>query len=186
MTSGPRIPLPEPGSLDAEQRAVHDAIAAGPRGRVRGPTQIWLHSPRLADRAQRLGEFLRWETVFEPRLAELAILATARHCTAHYVWFNHRGPALAAGLAAETVEAIAQRRRPAFAREDEAAVHAFVTETLEHHRIADATLARVTALFGPRGAVELGALVGYYVMGIIALETARPPLPDGSHACLPE
>lgn len=181
-----RIPLPTPESLDAEQRAVHDAIASGPRGRVRGPTQIWLHSPELADRAQRLGETLRWGTVFEERLSKLAILVTARHVTAHYVWRNHAPAALEAGLSAAVIDAIRDRRTPLFEREDEAAVYAFATSILERHRVDDDTLGRVTDLFGARGAVELGALIGYYHMGAIALELARPPLVGGGDSDLPE
>jgi 4-carboxymuconolactone decarboxylase len=184
--SSRRIPLPTPETLDAEQRAVHDAIAAGPRGRVRGPTQIWLYSPELADRAQRLGETLRWGTVFEERLSKLAILVTARHVTAHYVWRNHSPTAVDCGLSAAVVDAIRHRRTPDFERADEAAVYAFATQILERHRVDDNTLGRVTALFGARGAVELGALIGYYHMGAIALELARPPLVGGGVSDLPE
>ncbi len=47
----PRVPDLDLDALDAEQRRVHDAIVAGPRGGVHGPLRVWLHSPGLADRA---------------------------------------------------------------------------------------------------------------------------------------
>ena len=84
-----RIALPDPELLSAAQQAVYDAIKSGPRGVVRGPALIWLHSPEYAARVQRVGEFLRWDTVLGQRLSELAILITARHYNAHFIWFNH-------------------------------------------------------------------------------------------------
>jgi len=181
-----RITLLRPEDLDEAQAAVYRTVASGPRGAVRGPVALWLHSPELASRAQQLGEVLRWGTVFEPRLSELAILVTARHCTCHYVWFNHVKAAVEQGLAADVVEAIKVRRHPEFVRDDEAAVYDFVTEVLATYRIADATLERVKELFGERGAIELGSIVGHYQHGAITLAIAELDLPDGSKTCLPE
>ena len=55
---------------------------AGPRGGVRGPFNALLRSPVLADRVQKLGEFLRFESSIPARLNEFAILITARHWNA--------------------------------------------------------------------------------------------------------
>ena len=46
----------EPERMSEAQKRVHDAIAGGPRGGVRGPFGVLLRSPELADRVQRLGE----------------------------------------------------------------------------------------------------------------------------------
>ena len=73
-----RIPLPDSHRLSKEQQHVANEVAAGPRGEVRGPVRVWLYSPELAARAQKLGEFLRWDTVLAPRISELVILVTAR------------------------------------------------------------------------------------------------------------
>jgi 4-carboxymuconolactone decarboxylase len=181
-----RITLLQSEQLDADQARVYAEVVSGPRGVVRGPVLLWLHSPELASRAQRLGEFLRWGTVLEPRLSELAILVTARHSTCHYIWFNHVKLALENGLDAEVVNAIRERGTPRFAREDEAAVYDFASEVLTTHRISDATLERVKRLFGERGAIELGSIIGHYQHGAITLATAELALPDGSRACLPE
>src|SRR5512143_3074412 len=113
MPSG-RIPLPDLAHLNDEQKKVAYEVAAGPRGQVRGPVRVWLHSPELAGRAQKLGEFLRWSTILDARLSELVILVTARHYTCHYVWFNHVGLALKSGLSEQAVERIKNRREPSF------------------------------------------------------------------------
>ena len=50
----PRIHLPAPEELDAEQRAVYDRIVTGPRGRIQGPLRAALYNAELADRWQAL------------------------------------------------------------------------------------------------------------------------------------
>lgn len=180
-----RVPLPDLAHLTEAQQQVAKEVAAGPRGEVRGPVRVWLHSPDLANRAQKLGEFLRWGTVLEPRISELVILVTARHYTCHYIWFNHVGLALKGGLSEQAVERIKNRQEPSFDKPDEAAAYAFAREVLRDNAVSDATLEKVRALFGERGAVELGAIIGHYHSGAIALGLADIALPDGSKTCLP-
>ena len=115
------IPLPDLKRLDAEQQRVADEVASGPRKEVRGPMHVWLHSPELASRAQKLGEFLRWGTTLDARISELVILVTARHYDCRYMWNNHVGLALKAGLTQKAIDAIDAGRPPFFANADEAA-----------------------------------------------------------------
>ena len=69
-------------------------------------------SPVFAERAQKLGEFVRYETTLSPRLSELAILVIARHWTAQFEWSAHKAEALKAGLDPEIIEDLAKRRPP--------------------------------------------------------------------------
>lgn len=55
----PEIPLDK---MTAAQRTVADAIMSGPRGGMRGPFNTWLRSPELADRLQKVGEYVRYNT----------------------------------------------------------------------------------------------------------------------------
>lgn len=180
-----RLPLPDLAHLTEAQQKVADEVVAGPRGQVRGPVLVWLHSPELASNAQKLGEFLRWGTVLDARVSELVILVTARHYTCDYVWFNHVGLALKAGLSPDIAEQIKNHQEPIFDKADEAAAYAFVVETLRQHAISDATLSEVRRLFGDRGAVEIGAIIAHYHSGSIALSLANIDLPDGTKTCLP-
>lgn len=179
-----RIPLPDLQALSPEQQAVADEVASGPRKEVRGPVRAWLYSPEYASRAQRVGEFLRWGTSLDARISELAILLTARHYTCHYMWFNHEPLARAAGLSPEAVGAIKRNEEPRLERPDEAAAHGFVTETLRRHAVSEKTLTAAREQFGERGTIELGAIVGHYHCGAIALAICDVTLPDGSRACL--
>src|SRR5579862_7878312 len=104
----PRIKLPEPSEMSEAQRRVYDAAVAGRRGRAPMPLLAWLASPEFADRAQSLGEFLRYQTTLSPRLSELAILVVARFWTSHYEWFAHKKEALKAGLDEAVISDIAR------------------------------------------------------------------------------
>ena len=64
----PRIPELDEDQFDGRQRSIYAEILAS-RGHLGGPFKIWLYSPELADRAQRLGQFLRYDTNLEPRLS---------------------------------------------------------------------------------------------------------------------
>jgi 4-carboxymuconolactone decarboxylase len=174
-----RLPPVEPAKLTPEQRQVYDAIAAGPRAGVRGPFLALMHLPELADRIQHLGEYLRFKTSFQPRLSEFAILLTARHYTCQYEWQAHEPHARTGGLAHGIIDAIKERRRPEAMQADETAVFEFTTELLRNGKVADAVYESTVKAFGTRGAIELGALIGYYIMIAMTLLAHDVPLPPG-------
>lgn len=174
-----RIPLPDPATMSPDQRAVYDTVVSGPRGAVIGPLRAALHSPELADRWQKLGEFLRYRTCLPKRLNELAILVTARRWNAELEWVVHAEAALTAGLAPAVVDAIRDGRPPGFSDPDEAEVYAFVREIQLSGRVGDAAYQAVRERWSERGVVELTALVGYYTMVAMTLNAHRIPLPDG-------
>tara|TARA_B100000614_G_scaffold178985_1_gene159816 strand:- start:668 stop:1219 length:552 start_codon:yes stop_codon:yes gene_type:complete len=161
------------------QKKVAEAITAGPRGAIVGPFNALLRSPELADRAQKLGEFLRYNTSFPPRLSELAILVTARYWTAQYEWWAHSRMAKEGGLAPDIIEAIKNRRRPDFANSDEEAVYDFASEIYQTHGVSDAAYGRVVELFGETGAAEIVGLCGYYALVSMTLNVFQVPVPPG-------
>lgn len=165
--------------LDAEQLRVYEAVVAGPRGGVRGPVPFWLKSPGLADPAQRLGAFLRFQSSLPAKLRELAILVTARATTAQYEWYMHRPLAEKAGLAPAVADAIAARAEPAFADEDEALTYALAASLSRTHGLDEALFRRGLGRFGERGMVELVGLVGYYTMVAMTLNAFGAALPEG-------
>ena len=56
-----RLPAIKQSQMDDRQKQVYDVIATGPRGNVRGPLAIWLHRVDLADKAQALGQYCRYQ-----------------------------------------------------------------------------------------------------------------------------
>jgi len=178
----PRITLPSPDSLDADQRRVYDKIVSGRRGRIQGPLRAALHNAELADRWQALGELLRYNTTLTPRQSELAILVTGRACQSPFEWYAHRLEAEKIGIEPQVIEAILGQSLPAGLSADDSAVVKFATELNRCNSVSDATYADALARFGERKLVELTALVGYYTMVAMTLNAHEIPLPEGVSA----
>ncbi len=178
-------PLTEDQMTD-EQREVAAAIASGPRGGLRGPFDPWLRSPVLADRAQRLGEFCRFNSSLAPHLSELAILLTGKHWHSQYEFFAHARLARQAGLPDETIEAVRTGRHPTLRDEQEEVIYDLVTEYLARHRVGEQTYKRALAALGERGLVDLIGVVGYYGLVSMTLNVFEVDLPVGEPLPLEE
>lgn len=172
-----RLEPVDPATLPPEGRAVYDNIANSPRGGVRGPFLALLHAPELCDRIQHLGAHLRYDTSFEPRLSEMAILIVARRFNCPYEWFAHEPHAQKGGLAQPVIEAIRERRRPDTLKSDETALYDFASELTSNNSISDITYQRALDAFGKRGVVELAGIIGYYMMIAMTLvaHDLQPP-----------
>ena len=160
----PRIALPTPDTMSAVQRQAYDAIVAGRRGRAPAPFLAWLHSPETASRAQKLGEFVRYETTLGPRLSELAILVVARWWSSEYEWAIHKSEALKAGVSERVIEDIDHQRPPAFERAEEQAVFDFAMSLCQTRWVPDANYRAAVAAIGEQGVVELVGVLGYYTL----------------------
>ena len=75
-----------------------------------GPSTVVLHSPGLARPWNEISEYLHRESIVEPQHAELAVCATARERDCGYVWNAHVPLARKAGIAAETIATVRERR----------------------------------------------------------------------------
>lgn len=175
----PRIPLPTPDTMDADQRRVHDNIVAGPRGKIQGPLRAALYNAELAERWSALGALLRYRTSLTPRQSELAILITGRHCNSPFEWYAHRLEAEKVGIEPAIIEALLVQREPADLSAEDLAVVRFAVELNACKSVSDKTYAVALERFGARTVVELTALVGYYTMVAMTLNTHEIPLPEG-------
>jgi len=156
-------------TMSAEQRRVLDAILSGPRGNLDGPFLAWVHSPELADHAQRLGAFCRYHTQLELRLSELAILLTAAWWQSQAEWQIHEPIARSSGLSDEVIEALRTQQLPVFSREDEAAVYHLGEELYRTRRVSTARYAEAVRVFGEAAVVELVGVFGYYALVAMTL-----------------
>lgn len=179
-------PLVESEMTEAQQKAARD-LASGQRGRLNpdGPNALLLRSPELMSRTQRVGEYLRYNSSLPLRLNEFAILVTACHWNAQMEWLAHHSLALKAGLSPEVAADLAQGKRPAGMKDDEAIIYQFCTELHETKRVSDATFKAMLDQFGERGVMDLIGLTGYYTMLAMVLNVAQQPLPGGVPPPLP-
>jgi 4-carboxymuconolactone decarboxylase len=166
--------------MTPDQRRVYDAIVSGPRGTLVGPLRAALHRPDLADKWQQLGAMLRYGTSLPPRLSELAILVTARHCHSQVEWYIHEQMAVKAGLEQEIIDDIRNYRRPHVEDVDVLAIYDYAEELNRRNTVSDDQHARIRERFGVVGVVELTALIGYYTMVAMTLNAHEIPLPEGA------
>ncbi len=174
----PRVPEVTPETANPEQRRVIESITGGPRGGLRGPFKVMLHSPKLADGVQSLGGFLRYGTLLEPRISELAIIITGRYLGARVEWVSHSKLAREGGLSEDVIQAILERRRPVFKNADEEAAYDLVTELHQHHQVSDVTFQKAVKHFDVQGTCELVGVAGYYTMVGMFLKTFQIEPPE--------
>lgn len=179
----PRIP---PEKMTEAQKKAAAELAAGPRGELRGPFIALLRSPGLMAPLQKVGEYLRFQSPLDRRLAEFATLIAARFWSQPYEWQAHYTHAMKAGLRPAIADALAEGRRPTGMAEDEEIVYELLTESLQNKSVSDATYARAVAKFGEAGVVDFIALAGYYLLLAMVLNMARKALPEGKEGMLPK
>jgi len=176
----PRINPPLETELDDAQKRVYEAITAGPRGEVVGPLGVWLWRPKLADRAQRLGEYARYNTCLAPRLSELAILVVARYWGSEFEWHAHKRIALDAGVDPQAVEAIRVGETPSLEAPDQAVLYEFCRTLLHERGVDDALYARTVEALGQAAVIDLVGILGYYSLISLTINAFRVPLPEGA------
>lgn len=178
---GKRISLPELEEMSADQKRVYDAVVAGPRGTIVGPLRAVIHSPELADRWQKLGEYVRYNTVIPEHLKELAILITARRWNSELEWTIHRPIAENSGLSKCTVDTLRTGLEPDLPAAEEREIYEFVRELQTTGRVSDSAYVPILERWGERGIVELTAVTGYYTMVAMMLNAHDIPLPEGTN-----
>jgi 4-carboxymuconolactone decarboxylase len=173
-------PLP-PEALDARQTAAAEVFFDTRKAAVAGPFAAMLRSPETMLRAAALGEHLRFHSAISGRLCELAILIIARRWSQDYEWSTHAPLALAAGIGADVVAAIAEGRRPAGMNAAEEAVYDFASELDRNRCVSDHTYARALREIGETGIIDLCAVNGYYTLLAMTMNAVRVAPPDTAH-----
>jgi 4-carboxymuconolactone decarboxylase len=165
-------------TLDTQQRAIYEDILLSRNGNIDGPFIPWLHSPVLADRAQKLGAFCRFDSSLPPRLSELAILITARHWRAEVEWLIHAPIAAEAGVCKQIIEALQEGQAPVFVEQDEALVYDLAIQLYDNKRVSTTTYDAAVAVLGESGVVDLVGILGYYALVAMTLNVFEIELSD--------
>lgn len=179
LRSAERVSLPEPHDLSPAQKRVYEDVVNGPRGTIVGPLRAVIHSPELADRWQRFGEFVRYRTIVPHLHKELAILLCARRWNSELEWAIHGRVAMDAGLDMSVLDDIRDGNVPHLDDPAAADVYDFTRELQIHGNVSERTYRAVKKRWGEQGVVELTAVIGYYTMVAMMLNTHQVPLPAG-------
>jgi alkylhydroperoxidase family enzyme len=183
-----RLPLWEPGTLDAAQSALYESIVDGPRatgpfsvvdprGRLLGPFNALLHAPSIGVAVERLGTALRFGGTLEPRTRELVICTVAAHWGSDYEWYAHSRVAREVGVSEAELQSVRERAiAPGLADAEEAALR-LATALLRDRRVGGDLYDAVVAHHGPAGLVEICTVVGYYQLlaGMLAAVDVGAP-----------
>lgn len=128
-----------------------------------------------------VGEYLRFDSVLDARIRELATCLAARHAGNQFEWTMHAPLAISADVAPE---ALRQGATPRPLAPDEEDAVDFARELLATHGVSDLAYRAALARWGERGIVELTALVGYFVAVSWLMNVARTPARAGLSAGL--
>lgn len=174
-----RISFPQPETMSLAQKEVYDAIISGPRGVLIGPLRAALHNPNLADRWQKLGQVLRFETTLPIYLNELAILMAARRWNSSLEWAIHARDGEKAGLSKEWISDIKIGELPDFSTDSDAKyVYEFSRQLLLQGNVEQSIYTVVMSRWGEVGVVELSSVIGYYSMVAMTLNVHHVPIPE--------
>jgi 4-carboxymuconolactone decarboxylase len=168
----------DPQTMTAAQRKAYDAIASGPRKDVPLPFLAMLDVPDLADAIQNVGARIRFSGALDPRLREVAILATAAAFGSGYEWDYHVPIGRDLGLGAAEIAAIRTGGRCDGPTED--AIVAVCRAAVRERRIPEEPLRILVGLIGRGAASEVIAIAGYYQMLALFLAAGAldHPLPS--------
>lgn len=160
-----RFPLLRREELNPRSQEIFDRLVGKDRDTApRGPVGMSLYSPELADPIQQLNTLLRMEGVLDRRLAEIVVTATGREMNSQYQWIVHGAAAEQAGARLEVLEAIRVDGSLSGLDDRDAVAIAFTRDLFREGTVRLETFAAAVDLFGDRGAVEIAALVGDYLM----------------------
>lgn len=181
-----RLPLVRRDDLDEDGKKIFDGAANDKRSLVglQGPGGIRLHNPLLTALSQPLNRYLRFEAGLDRRIAEVAILATARELDQHFEWSAHDGEARKVGVNSDIIDIIRFRRPVDGLGEEYAAMIRLVREAVGAHKVSPATFEEALKLFGRVPLLNYVSLIGNYMGTAVLLTVFDQQLPEDKKSAL--
>lgn len=147
--------------MTPEQQAGYRSLIET-RGRLPGPTKIYVHNPKLAKVIGPLGAHFRGGYSLSEREREIAVCVITSHWRSAYPTSAHERAAKAAGLPADRVEAILSGLPTAFDDPREQVIYEMAI-CLTHARwVSRGLFERAVAALGHVGITDAIVLMGSY------------------------
>jgi 4-carboxymuconolactone decarboxylase len=175
-----RMPLVKAEEMTLEQRKLAEAIAGKRSGVIRGPWAQIIRNPALARVAAAYGDYLRGETSVPVRLLMIAVLMTARHWKAEYMWAAQGPRARESGLTEGIIESLRKGERPAFEDVKDGAVYDLIAELYKYRQISDTTYTAAEKALGQTTLVELLNVAGFYTTLAMVIAATGVPTIEGA------
>jgi 4-carboxymuconolactone decarboxylase len=148
------------------------------RGRLPGPTKIWVHNPKLAKAAAPLGAHFRTGYSLSEREREIAVCIINSKWHSVYPTNAHERAGKAAGLPADKVEALLSGLPTSFTDTREQIVYEMATCLANSRWVAKGLYDRAVATLGDVGITDVICLMGYYTM--VSMTLAFYDVPAGA------
>jgi 4-carboxymuconolactone decarboxylase len=188
---GGRLPLMTPDRLTERQRTLYKTFAQAKRaeatrggyvattkdGGLIGPFNSYLFIPDIADGYIAWIEAQHAHLPFPPDVREAVILTIGAAWNAPFELYAHRAVARTAGMATETIEALARGEAPMELSDAASNARDFTHALVTRHAVDDATYAAAQVAFGDEGLVGLTHLIGLYLSVSAVLTAFRVPAP---------
>jgi len=175
-------------ALTEEQRVFYDALTSRQGlnlAGLQGPGGVWLRVPKLRNPMGDLNRILRSGCGLDPRLVEVAILATAREMHNQFEWTMHEPEAIRTGVPPAIIDAIKSRKPVAGLSEAEAVLIELARGAIGAKHVSEATYTRALEVFGEELLICFSALIGTYALTAIVLSVFDQQLQEGQDPLLP-
>ena len=164
--------------MTPEQQEGYKAMIAA-RGRLPGPTKIWVHNPKLAKVAGPFGaHFQPGGYSLSEREREIAVCIITSRWHAGYPTAAHERLAKEAGLPAAKVEAMVGGMPTSFDDEREQVVYEMAMVLSQARWVPRGLYERAVKTLGHVGITDVITLMGHYTS--VAMTLAFYDVPDGA------
>ena len=164
--------------MTPEQQDGYNAMVAA-RGRLPGPTKIWVHNPKLAKVAGPFGaHFQKGNYSLSEREREIAVCVITSRWHSAYPTAAHERVAKEAGLPASKVEAIIGGMPTSFDDAREQVVYEMAMVLSNARWVPRGLHDRAVKTLGHVGITDVITLMGHYTS--VAMTLAFYDVPDGA------
>jgi len=195
--SGERCPSIPPEKLTPEQRVFHDGMMdkirngfgstfnlQGKYGGLLGPLSIMMHTPEYSTHTMRLNKEVSSLPALEPRVKEVAIMATQGHYTGSFGGFliySHSRIIASQGLLTEDqMKKIAQGEKPSDIGEKESVAFDLAMRLVKGGQPLEQDLwERANSILGKDQTLHVIQLVAFYSLHGVTLNDGIIGTPEG-------
>ena len=163
--------------MTPEQQEAYSSLIET-RGRLLGPTKIWVHNPKLAKAAGPLGAHFRTGYSLSEREREIAVVIINSKWHSIYPTNAHERAGKAAGLPAEKVEALLSGLPTSFDDKREQVVYEMAICLSNSRWVSKGLYDRAVEALGHVGITDVICLMGYYSM--VSMTLAFYDVPAGA------
>ena len=178
-----RLPYLKKTEADAKGKQVFD-IFTSKDGTLTGPLAFATYNGGVGQALLDLHNAAVTDGTLDAHTRELAIMVACRETNYNREWNGHEASALKAGIDAKVLDVVRNNRPLDGLSEKDTAVIRFGRQLFHDRKVDSATFAKVVALWGKRGAMDMVAVMNTYaVSGYFAIAVdersleGKPELP---------